>query len=93
VGGIDWTNVIVAAIVGAPSIIAAIFAGRVHRQVQTPSGKPLGEVAEYVHDTVIANNMLLSEANGRTKPADHDTLSHEGETPPQIPEGNSEPGG
>jgi hypothetical protein len=83
---IDWTMVITALIVGAPAIIAAIYAGRVHHQIKTPSGKPLGAVAEYAHDTAIANNMLLSKANGHTKPADHDTLSAGGKLPPHIPD-------
>lgn len=86
IASIDWTNVIVAGIVGLPAIIAAVYAGRVHGQIKTPSGKPLGEVVEYAHDTAIANNMLLTKANGHTKPADHDTLSAEGKTPPHIPD-------
>jgi hypothetical protein len=83
---IDWTNVILALIAAVPGIIAALYAGRIHGQIKTPSGKPLGQVAEYAHDTAIANNMLLSKANGHTKPADHDTLSTEGKTPPHIPD-------
>lgn len=82
---IDWTNVIVASIVGLPSIIAAVFAGRVHRQIQTPSGQKLGVVAEYSNDTAIANNLLLSKQNGPTKPADRETLHEEGLTAPRIP--------
>lgn len=92
---VDWTQVLV---VGVPAYIAAIFAGlatlytiRIHGQVQTPSGKKLGEVAEYAHDTAIANNMLLSAKNGPTKPIDKDTLRSEGSTPPQVP-AEQEPG-
>lgn len=94
---VDWTQVL---IVGVPAYISAIFAGiatlvavRVHTQVQTPSGKPLGEVAEYAHDTAIANNMLLSAANGDTQPVDKETLRAEGATPPQGPNGHGKDGG
>jgi hypothetical protein len=82
----DWTNVLLALIAATPGIIAAIYAGRVHSQVKTPSGKPLGAVVEYAHDTVIANNMLLSNANGPTKRAAPGVLHEEGRTPPQVPD-------
>lgn len=82
---IDWTMVLSSLILGLPAIIAAVYAGRVHRSVKTPSGKSLGEVAEYAHDTAIANNLLLSKQNGPTKPADHETIQAEGSTPPRIP--------
>jgi hypothetical protein len=82
---IDWTMILSSLILGLPAIIAAVYAGRVHRQIQTPSGQPLGIVAEYAHDTAIANNMLLSKANGATQPADRETIHEEGTTPPQIP--------
>ena len=83
---VDWTQVLTALIAALPAIIAAVYARGVHQQVQTPSGKSLGEVAEYAHDTAIANNLLLSKQNGPTKPADHEALRHEGETPPQVPD-------
>lgn len=83
---IDWTNVLIALIAGAPGIIAALYGRSVHGQVQTPSGKPLGEVAEYAHDTAIANNLLLSRANGQTKTANAEQLHTEAQTPPQVPE-------
>ncbi len=86
VGAVDWTNVLVAFIAGLPAIIAAIGVLLVHRQIQTPSGKSLGEVAEYAHDTAIANNLLLSRHNGPTVPADREQLKHESETPPLVPE-------
>ena len=84
-GAIDWTNVLVALIAGLPAIIAAIFGARIHGQIRTPSGKSLGAVAEFTHDTAIANNLLLARHNGPTVPADRQTIAAEGETPPQIP--------
>ena len=87
---VDWTQVL---IVGVPAYIAATFAGvatlytvRVHGQIKTPSGKSLGEVTEYAHDTAIANNMLLSTKNGPTKKADPAALREQSTTPPQVPD-------
>ena len=90
VAAIDWTNVIVTVVVGLPAIISAIYAGRIHSQIRTPSGKSLGEVVEYAHDTAIANNLLLSTANGPTIEGDRETLRAQGSTPPQVP---NNPGG
>jgi hypothetical protein len=59
IAAIDWTNVIVAAIVGLPSIIAAIFAGSVHRKIQTPSKTPIGHQVENNLHTGLANNYRL----------------------------------
>jgi hypothetical protein len=81
-----WVTVALALIAATPGIIAAIYAGRVHSQIKTPSGKPIGAVTEYAHDTVIANNMLLSKANGPTKQAEPGTLRSEGRTPPRVPD-------
>ena len=89
---IDWTNVLVALIAGLPAIIAAIFAGSVHRQVKTPSGKSIGHVVEYAHDTAIANNMLLSKHNGPTKPLSKESAQHQSESPPVVPDDQPPPG-
>lgn len=83
IAAVNWTTIIVALIAGIPAIISAIFAGKVHNQIKTPSGKSLGEVAEYSHDTAIANNMLLSKKNGPTKDMEHDTVINE---TPQMPD-------
>ena len=82
---IDWTNVIVTLIAASPAIIAAIYAGKVHGQIKTPSGKSAGEVLEYAHDTAIANNMLLRKHNGPTKDLSKEQAGTESETPPQVP--------
>ena len=82
---IDWTNVLDSAIFTVPAVVAAVYAGRIHRQIRTPSGKTLGETIEYAHDTAIANNLLLSTANGPTKTADPEDLRVEGASPPQVP--------
>lgn len=82
---VDWTNVLDTLIYALPAIIAAVYAGRIHKAITTPSGKSLGEVAEYAHDTAIANNMLLRKHNGPTKPLDKETAREEGSTPPSVP--------
>lgn len=59
---------LIALIAGLPAIIAAVFAGLVHRQVKTPSGDTLGEVAERTHDLSAADVALsrhvLAETSG-----------------------------
>lgn len=82
---LDWNALLIAFIPTIPALVAAYFAGRTHNHVQTPSGQPIGHVAEYAKDTAIANNLLLSKANGPTKPAEHELLKQEGESPPQVP--------
>lgn len=82
---LDWGSVIAAVIPTIPAALAYLHSRNVAKQVQTPSGKPLGEVAEYAHDTAIANNLLLSKANGPTKTADPEALKETGSTPPQVP--------
>ena len=82
---LHWTTIIDTAISTVPAIIAALYARSVHTQVKTPSGKPLGQVAEYAHDTAIANNLLLANGAGQTQQADTETLHELGATPPQIP--------
>lgn len=78
---INWTNVLDSLIAALPAIIAAIaaafFSRKVHNQIKTPSGEPIGKVIEASHDTAIANNMLLSIKNGPTKNIEHDTVSSE----------------
>jgi len=95
---VDWTSVLDTAILTTPALIAALYARKANQraahitsQVETPSGKPLGEVAEYAHDTAIANNLLLAKANGETEPADHETIRAGGESPPLIPSPEPEP--
>lgn len=86
---VDWTQVL---IVGVPAYIAALFAGvatllvaRTHRALQTPSGDAIGHVVERTHETSIANNMLLRQANGETEKGTHRQLSDAGEAGPQVP--------
>lgn len=85
IAAVDWTNVLDTLITTLPAIVAALVAIRVHHLVRTPSGKTIGQVAEYAHDTVIANNLLLSKSNGPTKHADPGELQSEAETPPRVP--------
>ena len=82
---VDWTQVLDSAILALPAIIAAIYAGRVHREIRTPSGPSIGEQVERSHLTAIANNLLLSKHNGPTKHASTDVLHNEGSEAPRVP--------
>lgn len=82
---IDWTNVLVALIAGAPAILAAIFAGIVLLKVRTPSGQSLGALTDDSHVRAVANNLLLAKQNGPTVTADVAALKKEAEQPPQVP--------
>lgn len=83
---VDWTQVIGDLIGIVPAVLAAWFAYRIHRSIKTPSGRPLGEVAEYAHDTAIANNLLLSKSNGPTQPLSRDKAHEAASEPPRVPE-------
>jgi hypothetical protein len=56
---VDWTNVLVALIAGLPAIIAAVYAGRIHSKIKTPSGTPIGKQVEDSLHTALANNYHL----------------------------------
>lgn len=88
---LDLTNVLDTLIITLPAIIAAVYAARVHREIKTPSGKSLGAVAEYAHDTAIANNLLLAKHNGPTTPIDKATIDHATENPARMPAGTDAP--
>lgn len=88
---IDWTNVILALIAALPGIVAAVYAGKVHRQVRTPSGKPIGAQVEDTLHTSLSNNYHLqsigakmdsptsSEASGQASKVD--VLNGHGDKP------------
>lgn len=81
----DLTTVANSLIVGLPAIIAAIYAGRIHAQIKTPSKQSIGKQVESSHLTAIANNMLLSKKGGPTKQAEPEELREHGGDPPQVP--------
>lgn len=83
---IDWTNVIVAAIAVIPSVISALIAVSVRRQIRMPSGGTIGEIVEKGHHTGIANNLLLRVLNGQTMPApDMTGIPPEDLPKPEVP--------
>lgn len=84
---VNWTTVLTELVASLPAIIAACYAGAVHRQIKLPSGKPLGEAVEYAHDTAIANNLLLRTMNGGTMAAGRQAIHEAGSLPPSIPDG------
>lgn len=63
---VDWTNVLVALIAGLPAILAAVFAGLVHRQVQTPSRTSIGKQIESTQHVALANHYNLLAIGGAT---------------------------
>lgn len=65
VAAIDWTNVLDTLIIAVPAIIAAVYAGRVHRKIQTPSGKAIGRQVEDALHTVLSNNYHLQSIGGK----------------------------
>jgi Na+-translocating ferredoxin:NAD+ oxidoreductase RnfG subunit len=68
---INWNAVILALIAALPGIIAAVYAGRIHRKIKTPSGTPIGQQVEGVLHTALANNYHLqkiAKQNGGTTP-------------------------
>lgn len=52
---IDWNNVLLALIAALPGIITAVLASRIHSQIQTPSGMPIGHQVEDTNHTARAN--------------------------------------
>jgi hypothetical protein len=91
IAAIDWTNVIVAAIVGLPSIIAAIFAGSVHRKIQTPSKTPIGHQVENNLHTGLANNYRLRKIGKIVGAESSPAADTEAAQVPNLPEGDGEP--
>jgi len=82
---VDWTNVLDSLIAVIPAVVAAVYAGKIHRAIRTPSGDPLGHVVERAHDTGIANNLLLSQATKQTKQATPEELHAAEANGPSIP--------
>lgn len=85
-GSVDWTQVLIAAILTIPAIISALYAGRIHQQIKTPSGQHIGAMAEYTKDTVIANNVHLKMKNGPSRKATREQLDAAVAEGPQVPE-------
>lgn len=81
----DLTNIVDTLILALPAIIAALYAGRIHNQIKTPSGKSIGKQMESAHLTAIANNWMLAGKSGATKQADPGELLEHGNEPPQVP--------
>lgn len=68
---INWNAVILALIAALPGIIAAVYAGRVHRKIKTPSGTPIGTQVEDALHTARANNyhlQVIAKTNGGATP-------------------------
>ena len=61
---IDWTTIIATAIIAVPAWVAAFYSLRTHREVTTPNGATLGEMASQAIETGAANHAILKKQNG-----------------------------
>lgn len=61
---LDLTKVLDTLIITLPAILAAVYAGRVHHQIKTPSGDPIGQVAERTHDMAAVGVAAVTGTNG-----------------------------
>jgi hypothetical protein len=93
VAAIDWTNVIVSLIVGLPAIIAALYAGRVHQQIKTPSGKAIGRQVEDSLHTAISNNQHLRSLSTKVDAVTTQQESDEARRIADLPDDTGAPGG
>lgn len=66
---IDWTQIALALVAIIPSMFAAYLAYRIHVSIRTPSGTPIGQVAEKTHDLSSADLAMTTQVhNVVTKP-------------------------
>lgn len=75
--GIDWTNVLVAFIVGLPALIGAIASLAIHSKVRTPSGTSIGKQVENALHTALANNYRLRAIGGEVEPPSQGAMQSE----------------
>lgn len=54
----DWPDVAIAAIGALPGLAAAYWSYKIRRDTKTPSGAPIGEVAEKTYDLSAADVAL-----------------------------------
>jgi len=93
VGTVDWTNILLALIAALPGIIAAIFAGSVHRKIKTPSGTPIGRQVENNLHTGLANHYKLRSIADKVKAPETPEAHAEAEKVPDLPESSGGVGG
>lgn len=61
-GVTTWPDVVIAAIVALPGILASVLAYLNRRAIRTPSGDKIGEVMERTHDLSAADVALTTHA-------------------------------
>lgn len=69
---LDLTQICVSLITTVPAILAARWARNVVKQVKTPSGDTLGEVAERTHDLAAVNTAKLSQVHAAVLNGGHE---------------------
>jgi hypothetical protein len=77
---VDWTQVLLALVGIIPATVAAWFAYRLRIAIRTPSGAPIGTVAEQTHHLTSANTAMLQRVHEDTK--NGGATPEGGETPP-----------
>lgn len=82
---VDWTNVLDTLIITVPAIIAALYAGKIHRAIRTPSGRAIGKQVESALHTGIANNMWLSTQGKTQEHPAADVIQAATEEGPKVP--------
>jgi hypothetical protein len=70
-GVTTWPDVGIAFIVALPGLAAAYISYLNRRQIRTPSGDTIGEIAERTHDITHATNMRVGRMD-RDYKRDHD---------------------
>lgn len=60
---VDVTQVLVALIATVPAVVSAVLVYLVRREVQTPSGDTIGQVAERTHDLTAADLMTTQKVH------------------------------
>lgn len=82
---VNWTTVLVSLITTVPAILAALYARSNNRSLKTPSGDPIGTVAERTHDLAALSTLAVSgvTATGPMKEAGR-RLNASGDAPVKV---------
>jgi len=64
VATIGWPDVTIALIAGLPSILAAVTALLIRRDVHTKGNHTLAQTVEHAHDKTVETNAIVKQLNG-----------------------------
>lgn len=72
---VGWPDVVLSLIAAVPSTLAVVLTYLIRRDVKTPSGDTLGEVAERTHDvthaTLAQTSLLVGDLEAKNGGRDH----------------------